>query len=212
MGFNYIAYYSRSLRMQGPQTNGGEFVDPLVELCTKYCLENLPQTLLIERPKRPREEESTSEEEGSSSFDEELDDGQNEVDKTSGLKKKCKYYINPTVRLPQEICENLLEFLDRDNPDFPRIVKPLFLSVENLPLSKISLRSSKETTDSLLSVLMKHLPTELDIHDCPKLTSHALQIINSHGKNLQTLVIGNSVQILPPDIPDEFFDESSVIL
>lgn len=67
----------------------------------------------------------------------------------------------------------------------------------HLPLTCVNLRTSTAVNDKILVTLMTHFPRELDIHECPKLTSTSLQTINDHSRNLISLVIGTSTQILP---------------
>ncbi|CAL8113664.1 unnamed protein product [Orchesella dallaii] len=80
---------------------------------------------------------------------------------------------------------------------FDAIVQPLFGNPLHLPLTKLNLRDSTALTDELLLKLLVHKPRELDIHDCPKLTSASLDGINANSQNLVSLNIGSTTQLLP---------------
>ena len=52
-------------------------------------------------------------------------------------------------------------------------------------------------SDNSLEKLMRHYPVNVDIHNCTKLTTRALEIINRYSDNLKSLVIGSTIQIFP---------------
>ncbi|CAG7645864.1 unnamed protein product [Allacma fusca] len=130
--------------------------DSLLNICIRYCLDNLTVTLADYNPVR----------------------------------------LKPNTFLPKEICEKMLEFADKDSEQFDTHILPLFQDTTCTRLDNLNLRNSN-VSDESLEKLMAHHPVNLDIHNCPRLTPYALDVINRYSGNLKSLVIGNTTQILP---------------
>lgn len=47
---------------------------------------------------------------------------------------------------------------------------------------------------------MRHFPSHLELHNCPVLSENSFLTINTYGRNLKTLVFGNSTQLFPKTI------------
>jgi len=114
--------------------------------------------------------------------------------------------VGPDVHLPTEIAEKLFQLAQEEGMDLNDNFTKIFRDMTRI--QRVSLRDSS-ITDRGLKYILRHKLRELDIHNCPALTVNTLHSINKYSDSLTSLLIGNSVQILPDYLqPEGTFSDS----
>ena len=108
--------------------------------------------------------------------------------------------------LPNEIGEKLFQVACENSQQG---INDKFLHMfRHTRVNRVSLRDCS-ATDRGAKYLLRQKLRELDIHNCPQFTVATLNNINKYSENLQSLYIGNSVQILPDYLqPEGTFSDS----
>lgn len=108
-----------------------------------------------------------------------------------------KHVLRWGLSLPSEICEGMLRVrLESDVPLDDAFLK-LFGDPQSTRLRRVSVRNCSSVTDDGLLAVLAHRLLELDVSNCPNVTSTTLGNINDNGEELVSLIVGNSVHILP---------------
>lgn len=106
-------------------------------------------------------------------------------------------YLLKGVVFPSEICDKLIEYVLRNDPDedhdrFFTIFKNVWIT----KLKRVKVVGSNITDDSV-QILTNHKLVRLELTDCPNLTNLSIDYINANAENLHTLVCrGTSMIIL----------------
>lgn len=106
------------------------------------------------------------------------------------------YKLKDGLVLPVEICEKLISFRQKRATQVDNNFISIFRDRLATRLKRVKLRNSS-INDNGLKILLKHRLEELDISSCPKISENSLRTITAYGQNLQTLIIGDNMNIIP---------------
>ncbi|XP_067139951.1 protein zer-1 homolog isoform X3 [Centruroides vittatus] len=113
-----------------------------------------------------------------------------------------EYLLREGVTLPAEICERMLKL---SVEDLDRVIDDSFLRIfidnSATRLKQVNLQGTSVSDDGI-EIICRHNILELNISQCVKLTERTLMLLNNMSSELLSLVIGNSVQILPDSLTD----------
>ncbi|KAK1128638.1 hypothetical protein K0M31_003096 [Melipona bicolor] len=106
-------------------------------------------------------------------------------------------YLLKGVVFPSEICDKLIEYVLRNDPDedhdrFFTIFKNVWIT----KLKRVKVVGSNITDDSV-QILTNHKLVRLELTDCPNLTNLSINYINANAENLHTLVCRGTSMIIP---------------
>lgn len=109
-----------------------------------------------------------------------------------------RYVLRSGLSLPNEICEGMLnKCCAMDSCKIDGDFLKLFSNPQNTRLKRVNLRNCDYVTDDDMAIVLSHGLVELDITNCLNITQQTYDHINSNGEDMISLVIGNSVNILP---------------
>lgn len=107
------------------------------------------------------------------------------------------YVLRSSLSLPNEICEGMLQMRRESEVPLDDSFLKLFSDPRNTRLRRVSVRNCSSVTDEGLEAILTHRLLELDVTNCPNVTKKTLINISNNGEELLSLIIGNSVHILP---------------
>lgn len=94
------------------------------------------------------------------------------------------------LSLPAGICERLLRLRGEELPPPGDAFLQLFADPSTTRLERVDIRGW-EVTDVGLNIIARHPVTHLDVSQCQRLTSKALDVINAMRPHLRSLVLGD---------------------
>lgn len=126
------------------------------------------------------------------------------------------YKLKDGLVLPVEICERLLHVRQRGMMQLDNSFVNIFRDKLATRLKRVKLRNTY-IDDAGFKQILKHKLIELDVSHCHLLTGASLRYITSHGQCLNSLTIGENVQILPTSLnstswKSECFERGYIIL
>lgn len=126
------------------------------------------------------------------------------------------YKLKDGIVLPVEICEKLLSFRQKRPIQIDNNFISIFRDRSATRLKRVKLRNT-QVSDSGLKVLLKHKLSEIELTSCRKITESSLRYVTSYGQNLQSLLIGENMNIFPNETfctsaKAEYVDRGYIIL
>lgn len=106
------------------------------------------------------------------------------------------YKLKDGIVFPVEICEKLLTVRQKGVTLLDNNYINIFRDRLTTRLKRVKLRNTN-LNDTGLKILLKHKLIELDISHCPVITTDSIHNINANCQNLQTLTIGDGMNIFP---------------
>ncbi|XP_044745986.1 uncharacterized protein LOC123307655 [Coccinella septempunctata] len=107
-----------------------------------------------------------------------------------------KLELRKGIALPVELCERLLSLRSSINCSINSEFINVFRDRECTRLKRVKLKG-ENLTDADLEVLLAHRLVELDITNCPLLTTRCIDYLSEYGSSLLSLSLGSNTKLFP---------------